>query len=348
MGPALPAVFRGALRVAAGARCGVPALRAARRTGIAILFAACCLILPPTAVAHWKGVALEDNYTGQPSDLGFHRDLAWAQRAHLNVVHLYVRPSELRSRQYVDYLTNYLQTVRSDGIRVVMTVMQNSYMIANLDRFAEACARLVRLWRSDLAAIEVGNEPNDSTADDVGYVRALQAAYPAIKHVAPHLPVIAGALAYADGNALETMYAAGLHGFFDALSAHPYTNNAPPYWMGDGNCADSFACGVPWLYRIMTEHGDGDKRLWLTELGWTTKYGPGVVSNRTRALYMGQIGTMTRSWPWIGAVIFFHLSSGDPPKNQPLSERETDIGFALLSQTGQPTAGFWTLAKTIY
>jgi hypothetical protein len=334
--------------VGAAAPRGVPAISAARRIVIAALFAACCLILPATAVAHWKGIALEDNYTSQPSDLGFQRDLEWAQRAHLNIVHLYVRPAELGSRQDVDYLTGYLQTARHDGIPVLVTVSQNTYMIAHPHQFAQACAEVVRLWRSYLTAIEVGNEPNDSTADDIGYVRVLRAAYPAIKHVAPHLRVIAGALAYADGDALETMYAAGLHGYFDALSAHPYPDNAPPYSMGGGNCADSFACGVPWLHRIMSEHGDGDKRLWLTELGWATQYEAGAVSDWKRAMYMRQIGTMTRSWPWIGAVIFFHLRYGDPPKDQAPSERETDIGLALLSETWQPTAGFWALARTTY
>jgi hypothetical protein len=272
------------------------------------------------------------------------------RRAHLDILHLYVQPRDLRSRRHVGYLTNYLRAVRRDGIRVLMTVWQPSTadMIARPQRFAEACADVAKLWRPYLAAIEVGDEPNDTVAHTVGYVGVLRAAYPAIKRVAPDMPVIAGALAYASGTDLERMYAAGLHGYFDALSAHPYTDNQPPHWMGDGNCASSFACGLPWLHQIMADNGDGDKQLWLTELGWCTqKYPDRVrVSQQERAVYMGQVGEMTGSWPWIGAVIFWHLRYGH--RQHPAAENALELGLALVSKPWQPTPGFWALARTTY
>jgi hypothetical protein len=319
---------------------------------IATVFAVCCLVLPATAAAHWKGITLDDKYAGLPAlDHGVYQDLEWVKRAHLDIVHLYVQPRELRSRRYVGYFTNYLRMVRRDGIRVLLTVWQQrtADMVAHPQQFAEDSALVAKLWRPHLAAIEVGNEPNDTKARDVGYVRVLQATYPAIKHVAPRLPVIAGALAYAKGTDLTTMYAAGLHGYFDALSAHPYTDNAAPHWMGDGDCAHSFACGVPWLYQIMAENGDGDKQLWLTEMGWSTKfYGPDVISELKRAVYMRQVGAMTRSWPWIGAVIFFHLRPGHLGYQASATERALEVGLALISRRWQPTPGFWALASTAY
>jgi hypothetical protein len=318
---------------------------------IATVLAVCCLVLPATAAAHLKGIALDVDYAGRPT-LGraVHHDLEWVQRAHLDILHLYVEPGELRSRRHVVYLTHYLRAVRRDGIRVLLTVWQQSTadMIAHPHRFAKACAHVARLWGPYLAAIEVGDEPNFTLAHSVGYVGVLQATYPAIKRVAPDVPVIAGSLAYASGTDLKAMYAAGLHGYFDALSAHPYTDNAPPRWMGDGRCADSFACGLPWLHQIMVENGDGNKQLWLTEMGWSTqKYQSWVgVSEQERAIYMRQVGAMTRSWPWIGAVIFWHLRYGRP--QQTTAEDDLELGLALISKTWEPTAGFWALAQTTY
>lgn len=307
--------------------------------------------LPASALAHPKGIVIDDNYTGIP-DRDFYRDLQWVQRAHLNILHLYIRPSALRSQRDVRYFTNYLRTVRRNGIRVLLTVWQNStaYMIAHPQQFAQECAHVAELWRPYLAAIELGNEPNDNTAADIGYVRMLQAAYPAIKQVAPNMTVVAGALGYANGSDLETMYSAGLHGYFDAFSAHPYTDNGPPRSMGPaGYCLYNFACGLPWLHQVMAANGDGDKRLWLTEMGWATKdYGPATISEQKRAVYMRQVGQMTRSWPWIGAVIFYQLRYGDPPQYIGKNERDLEIGLALINIAWQPTPGFWALADTRY
>lgn len=324
---------------------------------LAVLVAACwlapaaVLVLPATAAAHWKGVALDVDYAGRPTlNHAVHRDLKRVQRAHLDMLHLYVQPRDLRSRRHVAYLTHYLRAVRRDGIRVLMTVWQPSTadMIAHPRRFAEASAHVAKLWEPYLAAIEVGDEPNFTVAHGVGYVGVLRATYPAIKRVAPQLPVIAGALAYASGNDLKAMYAAGLHGYFDALSVHPYTDNAPPEWMGGGDCAHSFACGLPWLHQIMVENGDGDKQLWVTELGWSTHKCPhcGGVSERERALYMRQVGAMTRSWPWIGAVIFWHLRCGH--RQRTAAAEALEVGLALISKTWRPTRGFWALASTTY
>lgn len=307
-------------------------------------------MLPAGAFAHWKGVTLEDNYTGLPAPhQGFYRDLKWAQRAHLDILHLYIQPRELRSARDVRYFTRYLRTVTRGGIRVLLTVWQQdtAQMIARPQQFAADCARVAKLWRPYLAAIEVADEPNDNASTDVGYVRVLRSAYPAIKQVAPRLPVIGGSLAYASGTDLERMYAAGLRGYFDALSAHPYTDNAPPYSIGAG-CGYSFACGVPWLHQIMVEHGDGDRQLWLTEMGWSTQKYPYLVSEAERAVYMRQVGAMTRSWPWIGAVIFFQLRYGDPRYEPSVTERDLELGLALVSKTWQPTPGFWALASTTY
>lgn len=318
---------------------------------MATVFALCCLVLPATAAAHWKGIALDVGYAGRPAlSHAVYHDLEMVQRAHLDILHLYVQPQHLRSRRHVAYLTNYLRAVQRYGIRVLMTVWPQStaHMIAHPQQFAEASAHVAELWWPYLAAIEVGNEPNDNATADVGYVRVLQAAYPAIKQVAPGLTVIGGVLAYASGTDLKTMYAAGLHGYFDALSAHPYTDNAPPDWMGDGHCAYSFACGLPWLHQIMADNGDGAKELWLTEMGWSTlKYPSGApVSERERAIYMRQVGAMTCSWPWVGPVIFWHLRYGRP---QPTAaENDDELGLALISKTWRPTPGFWALATTPY
>jgi hypothetical protein len=81
-------------------------------------------------------------------------------------------------------------------------------------------------------------------------------------------------------------------------------------------------------------------------LGWSTKKYPYRVSEQKRAVYMRQVGAMTRSWPWIGAVAFWHLRYGH--RQQTPAADDLELGLALISKMWQPTPGFWALARTTY
>jgi hypothetical protein len=166
--------------------------------------------------------------------------------------------------------------------------------------YAAIAAWVAQRWGPKLAALEIWNEPNftrflyvndaaaspdtdtvttgdpqapgaddsEGTDEAIAYTQLLRAAYPAVKAKAPDLPVLAGALAYSAAGFLDGLYADGIHGYFDALSVHPY-DDQPGYERTD-NKALSFALGVPVVRDETVWHGDADKWLWLTEFGWPT------------------------------------------------------------------------------
>jgi hypothetical protein len=194
------------------------------------------------------------------------------------------------------------------------------YPPVNASDYAAAVAYVGQRWGSKLAALEVWNEPNNadfwrSSAPASDYARLLRAAYPALKAAAPALTVLGGALLWSDRDFLDALYANGIHGFFDALSIHPYD---PPNGATYGP-KYTFAQGVPWVHEGMVAHGDGDKQLWLTEFGWPTC--PGTlfwwcVSEAEQASRLTDALRTAEAWPYVGAEIIYTLRDpGSAPDN---------------------------------
>lgn len=113
---------------------------------------------------------------------------------------------------------------------------------------------------------EVWNEPNLRPwyphGDVSVYVAMLRAANEEIRAVDPSVPICSGGLAGADSNYLESLYAAGGKDLFDVFAVHPYCHPDPPEFFLDE------ALGR--MRRIMASHGDAEKPIWITEMGWST------------------------------------------------------------------------------
>jgi hypothetical protein len=129
-------------------------------------------------------------------------------------------------------------------------------------------------WNGKVVGWEVWNEPNSPSfmtgADPVAYTRLLKAAYPALKAGSPTTPVITGGVEYNDANWLRRMYAAGAKGYFDAIGTHPYMGiaDADPALADDGTMwTFTHAAAV---HQLMVSYGDGAKKLWFTEFGWSS------------------------------------------------------------------------------
>lgn len=129
-------------------------------------------------------------------------------------------------------------------------------------------------WRGQVAGWEVWNEPNSAGymtgADPAAYVRLLRAAYPALKAGDPAAPVITGGVEYNDTDWLTRMYDAGARGYFDAVATHPYMGiaDADPAVVDDGTkWTFTHAAAV---HQLMVSRGDGYKKLWFTEFGWSS------------------------------------------------------------------------------
>ena len=129
-------------------------------------------------------------------------------------------------------------------------------------------------WAGEVAAWEVWNEPNHDDflrgADPAEYVGLLKAAYCGFKTGAPETPVVFAGTQYVDLDWVDRAYEAGAAGWFDVMGAHPYMGvaDAPPETPDDGTGRTLDAVGD--LHEFLTDHGDGDKPIWITEIGWST------------------------------------------------------------------------------
>lgn len=146
----------------------------------------------------------------------------------------------------------------------------------------EAVSRFNELYPGVVSAYEVWNEPNYyrswfPVVDPVAYTEVLKAAYTAIKAADPNATVVAGVLAAvvsAGGFTMDpvtfvqTMYANGAKGYFDALSYHPYSYDRP---FGEQN--PNFISPLRTLLQIrqtMLDNGDDLVKIWATEYGLPT------------------------------------------------------------------------------
>lgn len=179
---------------------------------------------------------------------------------------------------------------------------------------------------------EIWNEPNMGLfwaphADPEKYTQVLKAAYSAIKNVDSGSTVISGGLApVATRGAnmtarefVEGMYVHGAKNYFDALGFHPYTYPVLPTDYNDQNAWSQME-QTKWSLRgIMKYNNDGDKAIWLTEVGAPTG-GPGTqadsndfsrfnvpdhVTEDYQAALLEAVVREADTYPWTGPLFWY-------------------------------------------
>jgi hypothetical protein len=184
--------------------------------------------------------------------------------------------------------------------------------------YADAFAYLIRRYGSRVAAWEIWNEPNspdyykaqDPVAD---YVALVKAAYQAGKAADPHAKILAGAVMQSDFDYTEQLYRAGIKGYFDAFSIHPYCEDRSPLdpWMTEWMRL-SFIKGVPKVHDVMLSRGDHSP-MWLTEFGWSTSTTRGVsaqangVDEQVQARDVTQALGQIPRWSYVETAIYYNL-----------------------------------------
>lgn len=185
------------------------------------------------------------------------------------------------------YVDRWINGARDRGLKVLGLIVNTPewarapgaplYAPAeNLADFGDFVTAVVKRYQKRITNWEIWNEPNlprfmgFADVRPRRYVDLLKTAYPAIKVVQPNATVIAAGLSPAVGvdappNFVNDMYIAGAKGFFDALAMHPYVYPG-------GIAADPFNSwsDIARVHDLMTLHGDGDKKIWMTELGAPT------------------------------------------------------------------------------
>jgi len=255
-------------------------------------------------------------------------------------------------RWYAELVDDVVAGARARGLRVILNLWLTPPWASasgspyspptDVDDYAAALERAADRWGRDVAAWEIWNEPNFPTffegADPATYTRLLCAAYPAVKRH-DDSPVLFGGLMYNDDAWLTAAYRAGAKPCFDALATHPY--------VGPSDAApDTPAVGAVWrlthtpaMRDVMDEWGDRRKRIWVTELGWSS--GPDNEGNpwdrsvppRVQARFLREaVELIRREYPYVGPIIWYRDVDGPTDSYQD--------GFGLMHPDLSPKPAF--------
>lgn len=212
-------------------------------------------------------------------------------------------------------------------------------------QFAAFAQSAVSRYSSRILAWEVWNEPNLSQfwqprPDPAGYADLVRQTYAAVKAVAPSSTVIAGALAPAsdapDGSTVRAetfaggMYDAGAGGSFDALSVHPYSYPALP--TDTSTYAWNAFQRLPLVHDVMTRHGDGGKKIWITEFGAPTSTTSRGVSEQGQSQIIAAGLKSARSLPWVGPVYVYNGRDNGTDRN----DQEQNFGLLRADFSQKP------------
>ncbi|MEN3273096.1 MAG: polysaccharide biosynthesis protein PslG [Actinomycetota bacterium] len=158
-------------------------------------------------------------------------------------------------------------------------------------------------YRGQIAAWEVWNEPNQSDfftgADPAKYAALVRAAYPAFKAGDPTASVVVGSVALNDTDWLSRMYDAGVSGAYDILSTHPYQQptDQGPEIADDGQRWTLDHIGA--VHALMVARGDGAKKIWATEYGWSSHANTGAEATWNKGVTEAvQADYLARSLTW--------------------------------------------------
>jgi len=180
--------------------------------------------------------------------------------------------------------------------------------------FIRYCKRVATRYRGKVKYYQFWNEPNGCGWVQDGcrnmdqyalYTRWMTVWYKAMKEADPDCVLGGGVIDYPVGlpdgyKYLEGMYQCGAKDYMDAVSIHPYDKRGGTlHWQA-----------ILDTRRVMIEHGDGDKPIWVTEYGWQTTDEASKVRRLTEVL------TALNSPEYAYVTIATYLSLNDPPNER--------------------------------
>jgi Cellulase (glycosyl hydrolase family 5) len=201
-------------------------------------------------------------------------------------------------------------------------------------------------------AWELWNEEDEEIfwaggADPAKYAAMVKSAYRAIKATQPHDTVVTGATTGNNFDFIDALYRHGIKGSFDAVGVHTDTAclvNSPDVHYRDeqGRVGRYAFTGYREVHAVMARHGDGDKPIWMTELGWNTETdAPGScnsgmwagqkplgVSEQKQAEFLAHAYRCLAADPYVQVAIWFGT--------QDIPGSKTAGGYGLYRLNGSP------------
>ncbi len=219
---------------------------------------------------------------------------------------------------------------------------------------------VVSRYRGQVRFFQLWNEPNLKNEwnwqepDPEEFTRLLRLGYTAAKEANPDAVIIFPSLSPVDGldkrapmtemEYLDRVYKAGGKDYFDIMSAQAYGLGQPPdehryvrlrpfdnwVWTRPLDTRTDVS-RVVLLREVMERNGDGDKAIWLSEVGWNSApdtipaerrftWGPPVSEQQKAEYLVGMVERARQEWPWVGVMHIWVLRYGgylDPDPADP-------------------------------
>lgn len=197
---------------------------------------------------------------------------------------------------------------------------------------------------------ELYNEPylqptSPGGPEPAAYARTVRAAVPAARAANPRARfLLAADTTGVDREGRETpwltaLYDAvpGLSRYFDGVAVHPYAAEQSPTRYTPGGRERWQTPRIEAMRETLVDRGDGDKPVWITEIGWSTcDGGEECVGERTQARNLAETFDLASSrWPYVEAVVVYAL--GDFPA--PPKAKEGSFGVLRSDLTPKPSWG---------
>jgi len=147
--------------------------------------------------------------------------------------------------------------------------------------FVNFSNEVIKRYKDKIKYWEVWNEPDSFTYWNVqdglkGYSALLKDVYISAKKIDPDCKILNGGLSYGLAS-VNHLYDNGCKGYFDILNIHIFETPFNP------NAIKGVTIYPKLAYKVMSRNGDGDKKIWITEIG-----SPGVKK-----------GLVVKNW-WLG------------------------------------------------
>lgn len=186
------------------------------------------------------------------------------------------------------------------------------------EEFAKYVTAMVKEMKGRTIYFEVGNEPNyiagfnSNELVKTNYVHALRTAYKAAKAVNPDCEIMALCVCEYDMDYIEAFLSAGVADCMDGLSIHPYMLTQSPE---QGGMYEK----LQQTKELMEKYGCGDKKIYITEIGWTSA--PGFTSEERKTAY--QLRTQILIGHEVDMLLWYNYQY----KDYVTTLRENNFGF---------------------
>ena len=168
------------------------------------------------------------------------------------------------------------------------------------------------------------------------YTHLLKIAYTAAHNAHNDVNVMAGGMTVGNSNSstgyigpmefLERMYRSGAKGYFDGVSHHPYGIYARAFrdngWANMIGDVVAPGRGEKTLYQIMSENGDGNKKIWPSEVGLDAAY-PGVDETKQANVISQILGWYQKS-DIFGPLILYQAKDRKPYITSGVVDRDSN------------------------